>query len=189
LPHSGPIKDTGGELFHPPAKTCRPEKFNHGDPPMKYLICLILLVLFSTPIQAQSLSSEARADIEITRAMINDKRNTALAFGMSFTDEERDAFWPLYRQYRSAMNNVGSRKLDVIIDYADHYEDMTQDKARELLDRHMIYEEQALKVKQLYIEKFRLVLPNTKVTRLMQIENRMDDAIALKLAEGIPLME
>jgi hypothetical protein len=156
---------------------------------MKYLICLILLVLFSTPIQAQSLSSEARADIEITRAMINDKRNTALAFGMSFTDEERDAFWPLYRQYRSAMNNVGSRKLDVIIDYADHYEDMTQDKARELLDRHMIYEEQALKVKQLYIEKFRLVLPNTKVTRLMQIENRMDDAIALKLAEGIPLME
>jgi hypothetical protein len=189
LPHSGPIKDTGGELFHPPAKTCRPEKFNHGDPPMKYLICLILLVLFSTPIQAQSLSSEARADIEITRAMINDKRNTALAFGMSFTDEERDAFWPLYRQYRSAMNNVGSRKLDVIIDYANHYEDMTQDKARELLDRHMIYEEQALKVKQLYIEKFRLVLPNTKVTRLMQIENRMDDAIALKLAEGIPLME
>lgn len=156
---------------------------------MKYLICLVLLVFFSTPIQAQSLSSEARADIEITRAMINDKRNTALAFGMSFTDEERDAFWPLYRQYRSAMNNVGSRKLDVIIDYADHYEDMTQDKARELLDRHMIYEEQALKVKQLYIEKFRLVLPNTKVTRLMQIENRMDDAIALKLAEGIPLME
>jgi hypothetical protein len=156
---------------------------------MKYLICLVLLVLFSTPIQAQSLSSEARADIEITRAMINDKRNTALAFGMSFTDEERDAFWPLYRQYRTAMDNVGSRKLDVIIDYANHYEDMTQDKARDLLDRHMIYEEQALKVKQLYIEKFRLVLPNTKVTRLMQIENRMDDAIALKLAEGIPLME
>jgi len=156
---------------------------------MKYLICLALIVLFSTPIQAQSLSSEARSDIEITRAMINDKRNTALAFGMSFTDEERDAFWPLYRQYRTAMDNVGSRKLDVIIDYANHYEDMTQDKARDLLDRHMIYEEQALKVKQLYIEKFRLILPNTKVTRLMQIENRMDDAIALKLAEGIPLME
>jgi hypothetical protein len=156
---------------------------------MKYLSCLILIALFSTPIQAQSLSAEARSDIEITRAMINDKRNTALAFGMSFTDEERDAFWPLYHQYRTAMDNVGSRKLDNIIDYASHYEEMTQDKARDLLDRHMIYEEQALKVKQLYIEKFRLILPNTKVTRLMQIENRMDDAIAIKLAEGIPLME
>ena len=156
---------------------------------MKYTLSLIFILLFTTPVQAQSLSSEAKADIAISRAMINDKRNTALAFGMSFTDEEREAFWPLYRQYRTAMDNVGSRKLDVIIDYADHYEDMTQDKARDLLDRHMIYEEQALKVKQLYIEKFRLILPNTKVTRLMQIENRMDDAIALKLAEGIPLME
>ena len=156
---------------------------------MKYALSLVFILLFTTPVQAQSLSSEVKADIANSRAMINDKRNTALAFGMSFTDKETEAFWPLYRQYRTAMDNVGSRKLDVIIDYADHYDDMTQDKARDLLDRHMIYEEQALKVKQLYIEKFRLILPNTKVTRLMQIENRMDDAIALKLAEGIPLME
>jgi hypothetical protein len=156
---------------------------------MKYVLSLALLLLFSTPMQAQSLSVETMTDIAISRALINDKRNTALAFNMSFTDEERDAFWPLYRKYREAMSNVGSRKLDVIIDYAEHYKNMTQDKARDLLDRHMIYEEQALKVKQLYIKKFRRILPNTKVTRLFQLENRMDDAIAMKLAEGIPLME
>jgi hypothetical protein len=156
---------------------------------MKYVLSLALLLLFSTPMQAQSLSVETMTDIAISRALINDKRNTALAFNMSFTDEERDAFWPLYRKYREAMTNVGSRKLDVIIDYAEHYKNMTQEKARDLLDRHMIYEEQALKVKQLYIKKFRRILPNTKVTRLFQLENRMDDAIAMKLAEGIPLME
>ena len=156
---------------------------------MKYVLSLALLLLFSAPMQAQSLSSEAKSDIAISRALINDKRNTALAFNMSFTDQERDAFWPLYREYRVAMNNVGSRKLDVIIDYADHYDEMTQDKSRDLLDRYMIYEEQALKVKQLYIEKFRRILPNTKVTRLFQLESRMDAAISLKLAEGIPLME
>lgn len=156
---------------------------------MKYVLSLVFILFFCTPLQAQSLSAEAQADIALSRALINDKRNTALAFGMSFTDEERDAFWPLYRQYRTAMDNVGNRKLDNIIDYAKHYDEMTQDKARDLLDRHMIYEEQALKVKQLYIEKFRQILPNTKVTRLMQIENRMDDAVAVKLAEGIPLME
>jgi hypothetical protein len=121
--------------------------------------------------------------------MINDKRNTALAFNMSFTEEEKNAFWPLYRKYRDAMTNVGTRQLGVIVDYANHYEDMTEDKARELLDRSFIYEEQALKVKQLYVDKFRRILPNIKVTRLMQLENRMDAAIKLKLSEGIPLME
>ena len=156
---------------------------------MKYALSLALLLLFTNPVQAQTLNAQARSDIAISQALINDKRNTALAFNMSFTDEERDAFWPLYRQYREAMSNVGNRKLDVIIDYAEHFENMSQDKAQELLDRHMIYEEQALKVKQLYIEKFRRILPNTKVTRLFQLENRMDAAIGLKLSEGIPLME
>jgi hypothetical protein len=156
---------------------------------MKYALSLALLLLFSTPLQAQSLTAESKADIALSRALINDKRNTALALSMSLTAEETQAFWPLYRQYRNAMDNVGSRRLDVIIDYANHYENMTQEKAAELLDRSMIYEEQALKVRQLYIEKFRRILPATKVTRLFQLESRMDAAISLKLAEGIPLME
>ena len=156
---------------------------------MKYVLTLVLLLLFSAPLQAEVLSSQAKADIAMSRQMINDQRNTALAFNMSFTEEESAAFWPLYSQYRDAMSNVGSRKLDVIIDYAKHYDEMTQDKAADILKRAMIYEDQAIKVKQLYINKFLQVLPATKVTRLYQIESRMDAAIALKLAEGIPLME
>jgi hypothetical protein len=108
---------------------------------------------------------------------------------MSFTEQEKDAFWPLYRKYRDAMSNVATRQLDVIVDYAKHYDNMTEGKAEELLDRSLIYEEQAIKVKQLYVDKFRRILPSIKVTRLMQIESRMDTAIKMKLAEGIPLME
>jgi hypothetical protein len=156
---------------------------------MKYAFIVILLLLVNAPLQAQTLTSEAIADIAKSREMINDKRNTALAFNMTFTETESAAFWPLYSRYRDAMTNVGTRKLDVIIDYSGSYGEMTEDKAADLLRRYMIYEEQALKVKQLYIEKFQGILPPTKVTRLFQIENRMDAAIALKLSEGIPLME
>jgi hypothetical protein len=156
---------------------------------MKYALSLMFLLLIQTPLYAQSPSATAERDIEISRQIINDKRNTALAFNMSFTEEEKEAFWPLYRKYRDAMSNVATRQLHVIADYARHYDNMTEDKAQELLDRSLIYEEQAIKVKQLYVDKFRRILPNIKVTRLMQIESRMDTAIKMKLAEGIPLME
>ena len=156
---------------------------------MKYALSLMFLLLIQTPLHAQSPSAIAERDIAISRSMINDKRNTALAFNMSFTEEEKEAFWPLYRQYRDAMSNVGTRQLDVIVDFANHYDNMTEAKAQELLDRSLIYEEQAFKVKQLYVAKFRRILPNIKVARLMQIENRMDAAIKLKLSQGIPLME
>jgi hypothetical protein len=161
----------------------------YGEKSMKYIVTLVLLLLFTAPLQAQFMSAEAEADIAKSRAMINDKRNTALAFNMKFSAEESAAFWPMYEDYRNAMSNVATRKLAVIVDYANHYEEMTQDKAADILNRAMIYEEQALKVQQLYIKKFMQILPATKVTRLFQIEHRMDAAIALKLAEGIPLME
>ena len=156
---------------------------------MKYTLSLMFLLLIQTPLYAQTLSAAAERDIAISLRMINDKRNTSLAFNMSFTKEEKDAFWPLYRKYRDAMTNVSTRQLDVIVDYANHYENMTEKKARELLDRSLIYQEQALKVKQLYVKKFRRILSNIKVTRLMQLENRMDAAVRLKLSEGIPLIE
>ena len=95
----------------------------------------------------------------------------------------------MYRKYRDAMSKVGDQRLDVIVDYAENYDVMTQKKARKLLDRSFIYEEQALKVKQTYAKNFRKILPEIKVTRLMQLESRMDAAVLLKFAEGIPLME
>jgi len=156
---------------------------------MKYVLSLMFLLLIQNPLFAQPLSAAAERDIAISLRMINDKRNTSLAFNMSFTKEEKDAFWPLYRKYRDAMTNVNTRQLDVIVDYANHYDNMTEDKAQKLLDRSFIYQEQALKVKQLYVKKFRRILPNIKVTRLMQLENRMDAAVRLKLSEGIPLIE
>ena len=55
----------------------------------------------------QSLSVQEQRDINIARKLINDKRNTALAFNMSFTQEEKEKFWPLYREYRTAMGVVG----------------------------------------------------------------------------------
>jgi len=156
---------------------------------MKYLLCLSLILLFPQMASAEALTPEARADIEITRTLINDQRNTALARNMSFTEAERVAFWPLYEQYRKAMSNVNSRRLDLIVDYANNYDEMTEPMAADMLRRAMVYEEQALKVKQLYMDKFSEILPPSKVGRLYQIETRMDDAIALKLSEGIPLMQ
>jgi hypothetical protein len=160
-----------------------------GDLLMKYLLCLSVLLSIAQPAAADAMSPEARADIELTRALINDRRNTALARNMTFTESERAAFWPLYEQYRNAMSNVNSRRLDLIVDYADHFEEMSEPMAADMLRRAMVYEEQALKVKQLYMDKFAEILPPSKVGRLYQIETRMDNAIELKLSEGIPLME
>jgi hypothetical protein len=157
---------------------------------MKIIIALLLSLLISTPLAAQQpLTVQEQRQINISRKLINDKRNTAIAYNMKFTQEEKEKFWPLYREYRDAMAKVGDKRMAVIVEYAEHLETMSETKARELLDRSFAVQKETLKVRQKYAGKFRRILPATKVVRLMQIEHRMDTQVDMKIAEGVPLME
>lgn len=157
---------------------------------MKTFFALLLSFLVAGPVGAQmSMTDQARIEIDASRRMINDKRNTAIAYNMSFTKEEKEKFWPLYREYREAMAKVGDKRLAVIVDYADNIDSMTDGLAKKLLDRSFAIEKETIKVKEKYAGKFSRILPATKVVRLMQIENRMDAMVELKIAEGVPLME
>ncbi|MFC1719861.1 hypothetical protein ACFL00_01815, partial [Pseudomonadota bacterium] len=108
---------------------------------------------------------------------------------MSFTQQEKEKFWPLYREYREAMWKVGDMRVAVLVDYADNVDEMTDKLAKKLLDRSFDVEKETIKVKQKYAGKFGRILPQTKVVRLMQIESRMDAMVNLKIAEGVPLMQ
>lgn len=157
---------------------------------MKFIIALLLALLISAPLAAQqSLTVQEQRQINISRKLINDKRNTAIAYNMKFTQEEKEKFWPLYREYRDAMAKVGDKRMAVIVEYAEHLETMSETKAKELLDRSFAVQKESLKVRQKYAGKFRRILPATKVVRLMQIEHRMDTQVDMKIAEGVPLME
>jgi hypothetical protein len=149
-----------------------------------------LITLPAAPVAGQqSLTPQAQRDINLSRALINDKRNLTLADNMQFSDAETEAFWPLYREYREEMRQLADRQLAIIIDYADHIDDVTEDQAREWMDATLEIEKDELRVREKYIRKFRGILPETKVVRLMQIEKRMNAMIDLKIAEGVPLME
>ena len=157
---------------------------------MKILTALLISLALSAPLAAQQpLTLNEQRQIDIQRKLINDKRNTAIAFNMTFTEEEKDKFWPLYREYRDAMAKVGDKRMEVITEYAVNMNNMTDSLARRLLDKSIAAEKETIKVKQKYIGKFGRILPETKVVRLMQIENRMDAMVNLKIAEGVPLME
>jgi len=157
---------------------------------MKTLTALLLFFLLASPLSAQqTLTVDQQREINISRKLIDDQRNTTLAYNMSFTKEEKDKFWPLYREYRRAMGKVGDKRVSLVVEYANNVDTMTEKLARKLLDRSLAVEKEAISVKQKYVSKFRRILPQTKVVRLMQIENRMDLMVETKIAENVPLMK
>jgi hypothetical protein len=64
---------------------------------------------------------------------------------------------------------------------------MTNEKAKKLMDEFMAIEASGLKLRQAYVPKFRKVLPEVKVVRYYQIENKIQAALMYELASQIPL--
>ena len=106
---------------------------------------------------------------------------------MTFTADESAQFWPAWNEYRMAVAANGDRTLALIKDFAANYENMTDQKADELLTDHFSIEMQNVVIKQKFSQEIRKFMPANKVMRVIQIENKLDAAIDLQLASEIPL--
>ena len=66
---------------------------------------------------------------------------------------------------------------------------MTDESAIKVLNEAMAIDADELKMQKEYITKLSKVLPGKKVTRYMQIENKIRAIMQYELAAEIPLME
>jgi polyhydroxyalkanoate synthesis regulator phasin len=150
------------------------------------LVLAVALVAGASGVFAQASETD---QLQQLRAEIRADRQAVVAANLKLTDAEGQAFWPLYRQYHEEIAKVGDRLQKLIQDYAVTYESATAEQAKAMVDEMMSIQRADLKVKESYLPKFRKVLPELKVARFLQIENKIDTLIKLDLAANIPLIE
>ena len=128
------------------------------------------------------------SDIELTRAVIQIKRQAFVTRAMDLKEAEAQAFWPLYREYRLDMSKVGDRYVTNLMTYLNNYDNLSDQLAEKLLNEYLSIEKARLDVKAKYVPRFRKVLPSKKVARFFQVDNKLDALINADLASQIPLV-
>ena len=128
-------------------------------------------------------------NMQIVVEKIRADKKLFIAENMELTESEAQAFWPLYEEYQDELFLLRARTMKLINDYAEAYQKMTNDTARNLLDEVMTIETLGLKLRQTFFPKFRNVLPDVKVLRYYQIENKIDAALMYEIAANIPLIQ
>lgn len=151
---------------------------------MKFISVFLLLLSISTVAPAQTNMDE---QIALARQSAHTDRKVILMGNMSFTADESARFWPAWKEYRAAVSANGDRTLALIKDFAANFEEMTDQKANELLTDSFSIQMQDLVIKQQFAKDINAFLPARKVMRIIQIENKLDAAINLQLASEIPL--
>ena len=137
-----------------------------------------------------AISQEKPSDnMQVLREKIRADKKLLVAENIQLTETEAKAFWPLYGRYQDELFLLRARSTKLIKDYADAYEKMSNETAKKLLDELMSIEALGPKLRQAYLPKFRKALPEVKVVRYYQIENKIQAALMYELAANIPLMQ
>lgn len=145
-----------------------------------------VVVLCGTTLPAADLAP--RDAMEVLRADLKADRKATIAEGMQLTEKESEAFWPIYRNYREEMDKVTDHLVELILEYADLYPNVPEDKANEMLRQYLKMEATLLEVKEKYLKKLEKILPSSKVFRFAQLDNRFDLGTRAAMAASIPLM-
>jgi hypothetical protein len=158
---------------------------------MAFVLALLLGSPASVPAQAfsEQVSRKVTEDLNLTREVIQLKRKAIVALNLDLTDYESKAFWPVYEEYWAEMKKLGDRNVALISDFAKHYvyESLTNEKAEEMIKEWMSIKQQEIKLKQKYVKRFKKVIPEKKVLRYFQIENKLDLIVNTEVSAQIPL--
>lgn len=152
---------------------------------MKKIFAFILMMSFGLLLSAQQNDNY----LEVMRSALKTEKKAMIAEVMTFTQAESDLFWPLYNEFQEKLYTANTKYLKIVNEFAENFENMTDEKALDLMKRVTAYDTEVLKLKKTYNKKFSKILPPTKVLRYFQAENKIDLLVDFEMSTYIPLLE
>ncbi|TEU03337.1 MAG: hypothetical protein E3J22_08845 [Candidatus Aminicenantes bacterium] len=150
---------------------------------MRPFLAIAMIVLLCTVSFAQE------KYIELLRQDIKKDKVEIITVVMDFTEEQVGIFWPIYREYDLELTKIGDERLAMIKDYAEHYQTLTDEKAKELMEKVFQLQQKRVKLRRAYFKKMDKVLPSKVVAKFFQLEHQIILLLDLQIASELPLID
>jgi hypothetical protein len=127
-------------------------------------------------------------DIQLLQRGLRSQKKQIVAANMTLTDAEAEKFWPVYDRYAQDLAKINDTKVALIEEYAQAYEAMTDEQAKNYIQRRAAVEQSILELRVKYIPLFGKVITGKETALFFQIEWRLGLLTDLELAQT-PLVE
>ncbi len=134
---------------------------------MKKLIILTVAVLlnsFQLAVAQDQLEPSKREKLDALKVAY-------LTNELSLTPTEAQSFWPLYNELEDKMHEIRKQKRNSRIDRKQKMAELTDVQLSAAIEREFALEQQELDLKKAYNERFKKILPITKVAKLYSAEH------------------
>ena len=155
-----------------------------------FIVTALVVVAATFPVPALTQGTSAD-NMQILREKIKADKKLLVAANMDLTESEAKGFWPVYEEYQKDLAAINQRIGKLIENYAADYRanTLTDEKAKGLIDELVAIEQAEAGLKTTYVPKLRKVLPEKKVARYLQIENKIRAVVKYELAGAVPLAQ
>lgn len=143
-------------------------------------------LLYASNAHAQSKGDDY---LELLRSDLKTQKVALLTTSMAFTSEQAEVFWPIYREYQLAASTLGDEQVAPIKYFAEHFENLSDDKAEEIAKRSFKLQEEKLKLMKKTHRKIAKALGPKVAGRFVQVENVINRLIDVQIGAELPLMQ
>jgi hypothetical protein len=139
----------------------------------------------------QSVTSQAQIDryIETFRTDLRTGKVELYDKSLGLSPADSVEFWPLYREYDYKQSLIGNKVVEVLKEYAQKYDTLTDDQAQDLMERNFDNQEELIDLRQEYFKKMSRAIGAKDAGRFFQLEGVITKLLDLKVSSDLPLMK
>lgn len=150
----------------------------------------------SSGVQGQTASKAAKDNqdknikeyIELLRSGIRQDKAQIMGAMMQLSADEAAKFWPIYNEYDAALTKLNNLRVANIQDYARSYDQLSDEKADELIQNAIHYQQQRFELLAKYYGLVKNSIGAIEAARFVQIENQLLMIIDLRIAASLPVV-
>jgi len=139
---------------------------------------------------AMAVPAFAQTDpVELQRSDLRTDKVAILTKALAMDEATSALFWPIYREYETELSKIGDARLANIKDYAANYEAMTDEKAKELVNKAFSLSEERTKLVKKYFGKVEKATSTRLAARWAQSEMALNSIVDAQIATELPLIK
>lgn len=127
--------------------------------------------------------------VSLLRSDVRKQKTEIMGAMLELSPDEAAKFWPIYNEYDAELTKLNDLRLSNIQEYARNYDNMTESKADELIQKAFDYRQRRSELLSKYYGRVKESLGSIQAARFVQIEDQLLMIIDLQITSELPIVE
>ena len=129
-----------------------------------------------------------KAYIDLLRSDVRQQKAEMMGSVMLLSAQDAAKFWPIYSDYDAQLAKLNDQRIENIKEYARSYDQMTDAKADELIQKSLAYQKQRAELFVQTYDKVKEALGAVTAGRFAMIEHQLLLIIDLQIDSSLPVV-